>query len=40
MLAEGWTLMNDAGIEIDDIEVAWNINRIIWAHQTFGMKGE
>lgn len=42
MLAEGWTLMNDAGIEIDDIEVAWNINRIIWAHQNFGypVKGE
>lgn len=42
MLAEGWTLMNSAGIEIDDIEVAWNINRIIWAHQAFSfpMKGE
>lgn len=33
MLAEDWTLMNDAGIEIDDIEVAWKINRIIKEHQ-------
>ena len=42
MLAEGWTLMNDAGIEIDDIQVAWNINRIIRAHQAPGspVKGE
>ena len=42
MLAKGWTLMNEAGIEIDDIEVAWKINRIIKEHQASGspVKGE
>ena len=36
MLADGWTLMNDAGVEIDDIEVARKINRIIREHQASG----
>ncbi|MBQ4183405.1 MAG: hypothetical protein II652_00450 [Bacteroidales bacterium] len=42
MLADGWTLMNDAGVEIDDIEVARKINRIIREHQASGspVKGE
>jgi len=42
MLADDWTLMNDAGVEIDDIEVAWKINRIVREHQASGspVKGE
>jgi hypothetical protein len=34
MLADGWTLMNEAGIEIDDISVAKEINRIIKEHNS------
>ena len=34
MIADGWTFINDAGIAVDDISVAWEINRRIKQHQT------
>lgn len=32
MLAAGWTLLDEAGQEIDDIDEAWSINRTIKQH--------
>lgn len=35
MLAEGWTLMSEAGKKIDNMDEAWKINRIIKEHNDY-----